>query len=241
VTAGRSLHSIHTDDVHVWSLRLDETVEAGREAELLSADELERAGRFRFEPDRNAFIRARAGLRRILSCYTGSHAAELQFAYGPHGKPLLRVPVPADSLAFNLSHSNHAALVAVGVDRPLGVDIEFMRSFPDLDGLAEKIFSQRELQAFRSLKTAERVAAFFRAWTRKEAFVKALGLGFSMPVTEVEVTFGPKQRASVVRLHGQTEAAREWTLRDLPVLEDYVGALAIQGPLRRVIRLEWPP
>jgi 4'-phosphopantetheinyl transferase len=102
------------------------------------------------------------------------------------------------------------------------------------------IFSAAELSEFSALPTAVHDRAFYNAWTRKEALVKALGLGFSMDVTAVEVSFAPDVPARLVRLHGDAAAASEWTLVDLAAPRGFVAALAVRGPVGELELREWP-
>lgn len=205
----------------------------------LSADELERAGRFHFMRDRARFIAARAALRAILARYLGLDGASLAFTYGPHGKPALGDPVGEVDVHFNLSHSDELALVAVTRRCPIGIDLEAVRPFKNVEYVPERIFSARELAEFQDLRPSLREPAFFNAWTRKEALVKATGLGFSTDVAEVEVTFAPGLAARLVSLHGDTEAAGGWTLRELVTTPRYAAALALHGPILEIVRLQY--
>jgi 4'-phosphopantetheinyl transferase len=205
-------------------------------ARTLSSDEIERAERFRFERDRDHYIAARGALRAILGRYLNLDPASLAFTYGAQGKPSL----PGDAeLGFNLSHSEALALVAVSAGRPVGVDLEAVRAFEKLVDVPAHIFSPRELAEFKRLGPSEQPRAFFNAWTRKEAIVKATGLGFSTDVAEVEVTFAPGEPARVVRLHGDAAAAAEWSLRELSVAPEFAAAVAVQGPILETRLFEW--
>ena len=225
-------------DVQVWVARLRQSPDQIRAfASTLSADELERAQRFHFEHDKSSFIAARGVLREILGSYLGIDPGQFEVTYGPHGKPAL---AGADNdLTFNLSHSDDVALVALTRGRPIGVDLERMKRFAEVADVPPAIFSERELAEFRDLPRKDQQASFFNAWTRKEAFVKATGRGFSMSVKEVEVTFAPGEDARLVRLSGSADAAAEWTLRDLRAPHGFKAAVAVRGRVRRVLREEW--
>jgi 4'-phosphopantetheinyl transferase len=227
-------------DVHVWVARLQHSAaQLHALARTLSADELERAQRFHFERDQNSFTAARGVLRAILGSYLGVDAALVEFMYGPHGKPALALSGADTDLRFNLSHSDDVAFVALTRGRAIGVDIECMKPFADVADVPPSIFSERELAEFRALAPDEQQVGFFNAWTRKEAFVKATGLGFSMSVKEVEVTFAPGQDARLVRLNGSAAAASEWTLRDLPAPSEFRAAVAFPGAVRHLSVDEW--
>jgi 4'-phosphopantetheinyl transferase len=170
----------------LWLVDLDAPVDVLDRA-TLSADECARADRFIFETHRHRFVMARLALRHVLSQHTGVPEAELHFTYGEHGKPKL---TNAPDCRFNMSHSGAVALIAMGADaaRPIGVDVEVLREFPDAISMAEQYFDPQERAALSALSGDARTLAFLVGWTRKEACLKALGTGFAagpMPTTGI--------------------------------------------------------
>lgn len=191
-------------DLHVW--RLDETASA-RMAGFLSADETARALRFVSERDRQRFIVGRARLRQILARYMGVAPGAVTFAYGENGKPHLSHAGPAPH--FNLSHSADLAAAAVCWECELGVDVEHIR--PIEPGVAERFFSASENAELAALQPADWLRGFFRCWTRKEAVVKALGVGLMQDITALSVSLAP-DAPRVLRLEGDDEAPGRWSL-----------------------------
>lgn len=171
-------------------VELDRAADAAQVA-LLSADECTRAARMRFAVDRDRFVAAHIALRLMLAEQSALHANALNLAYGQLGKPWL--PERA-GLHFSLSHSRALALIAVGGRGPLGVDVECLRPVPDALDLAERHFTARENRALRSMPSAQRGRAFLTCWTRKEACLKAIGLGLMLDPCEVEVGLEPTLR-----------------------------------------------
>lgn len=159
--------------VHVWRVALDEWP-AGATAESFSAEEQDRAGRLRFEPDRSAFLASRAALRLILGRYLGRNPAAVRFACGSPGKPSI---IEGGDLSFSLSRSRPQAVVAVTRGRAVGVDVERIRPDVDIEALARHFLSPTEAEALRAVPEPGRRAAFFARWTRKEAMIKATGAG----------------------------------------------------------------
>lgn len=220
-------HLLPVGHMHVWRAIVDIPF-AGLQVyqETLSPDELERALRFKFSQHRRRFTAARGILRQILARYLGKPPGDIRLQSGPFGKPLLQDPAES-TLHFNVSHSQQLAVVAVSHDFEVGIDLEADRDSLDYAGLAERICSPEEFTVFRNLPQAEQRAAFFRCWTRKEAFVKALGKGFSFPLKHVTVSFTPDELPRILNVQGQSPDA--WSLFNLPLGQGFWGALAVAG------------
>jgi 4'-phosphopantetheinyl transferase len=223
--------SLQTGEVHVWRLELERPLETF--VELLDPDELSRANRFHFEKDRKHFVVARGFLRVLLGRYLDSDPKQLKFTYGAYGKPALP---GEDLLRFNMSHSHGIALYALTEGRDVGVDVEYVRADFTSDDIARRFFSPFEVKSLCGLPTEERVASFFRCWTRKEAYIKALGSGLSHPLDQFDVTLAPSEPAALLRDHREPEASTRWTLRNLEIGEGYVGALAVGGQVHKLIQ-----
>jgi 4'-phosphopantetheinyl transferase len=224
------------DEVHVWRIALD----CGGGDSLrsrLSSDELARAARFHFERDRTRFSVARAALREILAHYLGTGPAEIAFVYGDHGKPAL---APYGDLHFNLSHSHDLALCAVTRGREVGVDVERIRELDDLEGIATATFSQRERETLAQLAGPERLAGFFNAWTRKEAFVKALGEGLSHPLDRFDVSLAPTARPRLERIDGDSTRAARWSLAAVVIDAAHAAAVVVEGRGLTLVARRWP-
>ena len=213
-------------EVHVWDGSLDRPAEVVRRFRaLLSADERERAVRFRFERDRDRYTVGRGQLRCLLAGYLSAKPAELRFEYGDFEKPAL----PGSELRFNLAHSGGVVLYALTRAGEVGIDVELEQPARDSERLAERFFSPAEAAALRSLRRSDRPRAFLRCWTRKEAFVKARGDGLQLALDSFDVTLAPGQPVAVTRTEWSTSEPTEWILSDLSD-EDagYVAALAIR-------------
>ena len=222
------LPQLSSGDVDVWSVQLDcSPAYVAVLLHTLSDDERERADRFYFERDRLRFICARGSLRRLLAAYLDAEASDLTFSYGPNGKPALSGQFDG-ALTFNVSHSAELALVAIGRDVEMGVDVESVRAMDDAEDIASRFFSPREAARLRSLPATVRNQAFFACWTRKEAYLKALGSGLAKPLNEFEVTFAPGDVASLV-VHGDERETARWSLCELSPAPGYTGALVTEG------------
>lgn len=233
---------LNGSDVHVWATSLNRPIERLSSLEqTLSSDERDRAMRFHFERDRNRFIAGRATLRAILSSYLKIDAAQLRFIYGPQGKPMLTGLPRRRALYFNLAHSNQLILFAVTQVCPVvGVDVEWLPSMQDVENIANNFFSPREVAELTALPRELRALAFSNLWTRKEACLKATGVGLSTPLEQIEVSFIPGEPARILSISGLPQVAACWTLKDLCPAADFKGAVAAAAKGLRFFCWRWP-
>jgi len=224
--------------VDVWRLLLDKPPTEDSDA-ILSSDEVARANRFHFEPDRIHFRRCRSALRRLLAVYLAIPAAEIGFEYLATGKPRLIAAQNPRGLEFNVSHSANMALIAVGSHHRLGVDIEKIRADVDTTALAERFFSLRERAGLQSLPESLRIPAFFACWTRKEAFLKATGDGLSFPLADFSVSTHPDLEPKLEEIKGNTEVGRQWSFANLDAAENFRAAVAVESSRYRLQTYAW--
>jgi len=217
--------SLTDSEIQVWSSSLDIS-----DAKLdvcrcvLNESEMERALRFHFEKDQRHFIASRGVLRFLLGAYTQKEPSQIRFEYGEKGKPCLS-DAPSE-LQFNVSHSHGRALWGFTKHRRLGIDLEFVQRDVDFGAIAKRFFSASEWNAMKDLSFEERKTCFFNCWTRKEAFVKALGDGLTFGLSAFDVTVF--EHAQITRIDGP-ENPDSWTLEALNVANGYAGAVAFEG------------
>jgi 4'-phosphopantetheinyl transferase len=224
-------------EVHVWSLRLDLARAARTRLEaFLSAEERARAERLVRPRDRSRFVCAHGLLRVVLSAYLGRRAAAVELEKGPGGKPRL---AGGAAPHFNLAHSGSIALVAVSGDHEVGVDVERIREVGDLDALAARCFSPAERAQFEAMDASVRLEAFFAGWTRKEAFLKAVGDGLARPLDSFDVTLAPGAPARLLRAEGVAGGAEGYVLSAVRPAPGYVGAVAVEGRGVAIRRRRW--
>ena len=206
---------------------------------LLSQDEIQRADRFHFERHRRRFTVARAAMREILGRYTDAAPQKLVFSYGAKGKPELSGQPGKSSIRFNLSHSDEVALLAVARSLTLGIDIEFVNPEVATEEIAERFFSASEVDILRAVPPTERAAAFFSCWTRKEAYIKALGEGLSVPLDSFEVAFGPGVAAALLEVRVDPDEVKRWSMYDIQIVQGYKAALVVEGKGHGLRHLPW--
>ncbi len=233
-----SVPPLLTSTIHVWTIPLciaEDVFSTLRK--VLSADEQARASRFHFEKDARRFIVARGSVRSILGAYTQSRAEDLRFSYSAEGKPSLQRPV--SDVRFNLSHSRDLALLAVARGRDLGVDVEWKNEDVEIERLAERFFSSQEHQSMLNQPAGKRIAAFFRGWTCKEAFLKAQGLGLSRILSSFDVDMNVGRPARLLATRPDATEADHWFLRELEIAEQYSAAVAVEGPIEELRTLRF--
>jgi 4'-phosphopantetheinyl transferase len=194
--------------------------------EVLSAEEHSRAERFRFEKDSNQFTTARGLLRILLAGYLSTDARQIQFQYSAKGKPGL-CPAEAVDIDFNVAHSGNLMLLAFGRGRRIGVDVEMVRRDLSVNDIAQRFFSAAERNSLNMLAAGERHEAFFRCWTRKEAYIKATGDGLSLLLDQFDVSLMPEQPALLATRPDPAEASR-WAMHNIDVDPGYAGSLVVE-------------
>lgn len=197
----------------------------------LSEPEATRAARFIRARDRDRFIAGRARLREILGEYLGQPPASVDIRVDDDNKPYVPLRAGGLPLHFNLAHSQGFAVLAVSRELPVGVDVELIR--PISEGIT-RFFSDSEQAALAALAPEDWPRGFFQCWTRKEAFVKALGRGLLIPLKDFDVTLAPGEPPLVLRYMADPDAPRRWALRHLEFGAGFIGALAIPAENRRL-------
>ncbi len=224
--------TLNRGEVHVWRANIDNLPHLAQLANTLTDDEHARANRFRFPLHRDRYIAARGQLRALLSRYLKSPAEAFRFTQGKFGKPAL---LDGGDLRFNVSHSHQLALYAFTLECELGVDVEYVRSdFGTLD-IAKHYFSEHEQATLRALPPEQHTDAFFLAWTRKEAYIKAIGEGLSMPLAQFDVSLTPGQPARLLANRRTPGEVERWSMFELHPGEGYKGALMVEGQDNHVL------
>lgn len=219
-------------EVYIHFAHLDlATEEVARLRRLLSTDELARADRLLKQQHRDRFVAGRGFLRETLAKYLGLQPADLFFTMGEHGKPRLIENTRSDSLCFNLSHAADRAILAVAVNCAVGIDLERLRDNLPFRAMAQRFYSFRERAELFSLPEDRQLGAFFRCWTRKEAYLKGCGTGFSQQADNFSMSLLPGHPPALLEHRTAPGDAARWRIVDIPVAEGYCAALAVEGEL----------
>jgi 4'-phosphopantetheinyl transferase len=223
----RAFGVLKTPVVDVIGVRLDAPAEVSAPLlQLLSCEERERAEKFRYAEHRQHYIVARASLRRLLAERLRIAPRAVEFVETKYGKPRLAPVHGSADVEFNLSHSGTLALYAFTNGRAVGIDVELIRQVPDAVDLAEGFFSSAETAALRAFPLNRRSLAFLACWTRKEAFIKALGLGLSCPLDAFDVTIDPDAPARITRIEERVDIVANWTMEAFSPYPGYIAAVA---------------
>lgn len=236
---GDLLNGLEAAAVHVWSFST-QSQHAAHSYALLSDKERTRAERFKFAEHRRRYVVAHAAVRQILGQYLEQDARSLEFHEGAQGKPALVLTADQPPIQFNLSHSHEAALVAVTLARPVGVDVEYIRRDFDWEGIVENYFAAGEIAGLNALPEHLRQQAFFAIWTRKESYIKAKGGGLSIPLDGFEVSVHPNEPAALLRCAADAQEAANWSMTKLAVGSEYAATLCAAVPVTAVRMRTWP-
>ncbi len=229
--------TLENNAVHIWRVKLDISPSF---IELmlrpLSPQECDRANRLQFERDRRRFIVSHGVMRIILSRYLGCEPEQVQYQMTENGKPFLE---KKPELHFNLAHSHEIALIAVTPLGEIGIDVEYIRPLEDINRLARQCFSAQEYQQYISLPAPEKQQAFFTCWTRKEAFLKALGSGLAFPLDNFTVSLLSTEPARLVMVSGKHNESTDWTLQAIDCEAKYSAAFALRANNPIVKYIDW--
>ncbi|MFY9792887.1 MAG: 4'-phosphopantetheinyl transferase superfamily protein [Candidatus Sulfotelmatobacter sp.] len=218
------------DEVQLW--RVDLEAIRSHESDwqdVLSPDERSRAARFHFTADRQRFVASRAWLRTILAALLVTEPSELNFSYSTNQKPSLGVAHADSGITFNVSHSGGIALYAFARRRDIGVDVEQIRRDFDVESIAHRFFSASEQKQLSALPESEKVEAFFRCWTRKEAYIKAIGEGLSLPLSQFDVSLEALETNALLATRPDSAEAEQWMIREVSGGAGYSAALCVRG------------
>jgi 4'-phosphopantetheinyl transferase len=214
------------NEVHLWLAAVPDCISSLETLrKVLDAEERERAARFHFERDRERYIIARGVLRRLLSTYLGT--SQFALTTNKFGKPFLQPP--HNTLHFNISHSRDLALFGFTRMGEIGADVECIRPDFATQEIANRFFAPDEAATLAQLDESERAGAFFNCWTRKEAYIKARGIGLSLGLSTFAVTLKPGETAALIRVDNEADAPMRWTMLNLDVGADYRAAAAFEG------------
>jgi 4'-phosphopantetheinyl transferase len=215
---------LQCDEVHLWRAFLDADLRLPPVETDLSSDELNRAARLAFPRDRYRLTARRQILRDILGKYLRRAASQVSFIYESEGKPEVSLTASDPPIRFNVSHSHGLAMYAIALHREIGLDIEAIRPDVPFRELASQFFTCTEMSEFQSIPDDKQSEAFFRWWSRKEAYVKAVGRGLSLPLNSFDVSVSPEAPAY---LHSRDSG--RWTIRDFQPEDGYAGAVVVEG------------
>lgn len=218
-----------SDDIHIWCTSLDQSVpQIEKLSQKLSQREHKRAEQFHFAKDRQRFVISHGILRTLLGYYLKIESSKVEYRYGKRGKPMLTQSPCKSTIFFNLSRSEDLALYAFTRGNEIGVDIEYIRDFSEMNQVIEQFFSRKENELFSELPKNIKREAFFNCWTRKEAFVKALGEGLYLSLDKFDVSPAPGEPVELLRVEGCPGEVSKWSIRELNPAYGFAAAFAVK-------------
>ena len=230
IDGSEGLSTLKKGDIQIWSVSLDAD-EKLRSACLKALGEKgrERISFFKFKQVQESYIISQGGLRIMLSYYLGIEAEKVQIGRLSKGKP---ISLDHPNLRFNMSNSGRRVVYAFSLDEEIGIDLERLRKMSDLDELIEKNYNSYE-QSYINKIPEKRLYRFFKFWTIKESYLKAIGVGMRIPPEDLEFEV-QNGVYSLQSIRGEVDT-EDWIFRDFE-LEDseYVGTLTIKNPNAKI-------
>ena len=196
--------------IHLWYIPLNIEASLDLLFPILSIDEQQKADRFYFKQHRERYILRKYALRQILSKYLTSHPKDILFVHNHHQKPSLQDN--PDNLQFNMSHSNNMALLVIAKKHLIGVDLECLKPIENILNIANNFFAPEEISQFSLVPSQQKLKTFYKIWTSKEAFVKAIGYGLSCPLDTFSVPFLSKDPIKIIKVNSSVAEASKWSL-----------------------------
>jgi len=228
---------LQANEIHIYRAKFEPPVQNIESLqENLADDERQRAGRLISIENQINFVAIRSTLRNILAEYLQMEAASISFDYNDAGKPSLSHTSGGDKISFNLSHSGRHALFAFGKDRKIGIDLEEMRRDTSYLEIADSYFSDEEAKALNSLQGQELTIAFFRCWTRKEAYLKARGLGLPFGLKNFTVSLLNHEPPALLNVRDDADQAKIWSFTEIIPWKDYIAAFVCEAKNDLVIK-----
>lgn len=224
------LHSLESQ-VDVWKAEISLQLEdIDWLYERLSNEERKRSDKYYFIQDRHRYILGHAMLRIILGYYLSVPPEQLAFGSNKFGKPYLSMSYfENEKVNFNISHAGDIVAIAITRMGEVGIDVERIREFNNSDQFVKRIFAKSEISDFQSLKRSDKNEAFFNCWTRKEAFIKALGTGLSFPLDRFSTTIKPCQKACLLQIDDPSIKVSDWSMIVFKPRHGYAGALVVKA------------
>lgn len=223
--------------IHIWSVNFIVNDEAFNVYHsLLSEDEKLRASRFKFYKDKRCYVVTKGVLRLLSERYLNIDAKDIKFEYEDYGKPKFKHKT---NLNFNVSHSGDIAIIGFVFDHTIGVDIEKIKNDFDTFEIAANFFSKKEISALREIPKSEQHIAFYRCWTRKEAFIKAKGTGLSFPLNEFAVTLDSDLEAKLIETQWDISEKEQWQLSSFIPSKDYIAAHIVDSKIENTQYFNW--
>jgi 4'-phosphopantetheinyl transferase len=229
-------------EIHVWWFVLDQPQHfVDSYYRILKQDEKKRILNFKTELLRNRHTVSRGVLKILISKYLDADPEKVEFMYSEQGKPFLSSPKNKTNLQFNMSHSNRLGICAFTKDNAVGVDVERIRELPNLEDMTEICMSEFEKRWFSKLPPATKNEMFYKVWTVKEAFIKAIGAGFSFPLVNVEVKIYGNNKCEFHRIKDESGSFGKWRVFTFVPEPNFTASLVTEADNSKIKRFYWEP
>lgn len=222
-------------DIHIWKVCIDKYLsESSQYLNIISQDELERSARFCAHKDQASYVTSRGILRKILSRYLLIAPNKIKFNYNNYGKPYLCPTNKINDITFNVSHSGSLVLYVVARNRDVGIDVEEMCHVDNYEKISEMLFSHEENTKLKHYAPHERLEAFYKCWTSKEAIAKAIGQGLSYPLHTLSVSLDPSKTSDTIKIDDNLLNSKKWHLFTINPEPNYKASFSFNGSFKKI-------
>lgn len=227
--------------IHLWYISLNTTESLNSLFSILSIDEQQKANDFYSNKHRTSYILRKSALRQILSQYCMTNPNAINFKYTYYQKPYFKIN--PFNLQFNMSHSYNMAILAITKKHSIGIDLECIQPMENVIDIANQFFSPQEYSKFVLVPSSQKIKTFYTIWTRKEAFVKAIGEGLYYPLNAFEVTFLPTEPIKILKINNSTAEAAKWSLNSSTfnyANNQYISAIITKSYSKKIVSFHYP-
>ncbi len=238
----KSRHIINDDEIHIWRFNLD-PVKSFNEffINLLSDEEKKQVEKIKLGDVKNRSIISKAIIKNIISNYLGLNIKQIIFSYNEFGKPVIPERINSFRLNFNISHSGDLGLIAITRKNLIGIDVEKMNELDQIDDIINLCFTETEKYMLSCLESTEKKEVFYKIWTGKEAFIKAIGKGFSFPLKNISFRLNSKKEMVIGEILDPMNTGKDWQIYNFNPQDNYTSALVINNNYFKIRQYIWSP
>ena len=227
-------------EIHIWSSLLDQPEDLINLFHTsLSKEEKDRISKYKFKLLRDRQTVSKGLLKSFISSYLNIGTGEINFVQNEYGKPSLTPELNEIDLHFNISHSEHFGMFAFTIGKQLGIDIESVQEITNLNQIVDLCFSDSEKEWFYNSDPGLKKELFYKVWTGKEAYIKAIGKGLSFPLKEIEFKINSNNSIEFQNVHGDLPYRGKWNIFTFNPHPNFISSLVVEANGLKIKKYSW--